>query len=261
VDLCTVTNQRYFVNAINLIKSYQVNSCNEKVFLYYFDLDDDTLAKAKHLESEKLELREVPESCPHAYEPTVFYYKTFAIKDSLPSSQGIVYSDATNAFIKKSDIRESLVDGAMFLPYNDERLLNKYWTTDRCFEKMSADSARNMMQYWAGFQAYEKSDKNIKFTEEMHEYMLDPEIALPNTSVKNPDGENRMCKEHRQDQSVYSLLIHNHFRHNFYDPILQNKYGDWQTFKVHDPNYIVNEAQMVMSARESKFGNLRFLNV
>ena len=260
MNLCTVTNKKYIKNAFNLINSYKINSYNSKVFLYYFDVDDNTAKQLKHLESDILRVSEVPFSCEHAYEPTGFYYKTFAIKDSLPKSDGIIYSDATNAFVKKDKLHKSLVDEALFLPYNDERLTNKYWTTNHCFSKMEADDSKNMMQYWAGFQAYTNCPKNIQFVNQMHDYMLDPDIALPNTSVKYPDGPDAICREHRQDQSVYSLLIHKHFRHNFYNPVLQNKYGDWQTFKVHDDNYNVNEGGMVMSARESKFGNMRFLS-
>jgi len=260
VDLCTVTNQKYVKNALNLINSYRKNSYNQTVFLYYFNLNEETVKALQAIESKNIILKKVPFSCDHAYEPTVFYYKTFAIKDALPISKGIIYSDATNAFVKKDNLHENLVDDALFLPYNDNRLTNQYWTTDRCFKKMKAESAKNMMQYWAGFQAYSNLKKNIDFVEEMHEYMLDPDIALPNTSVKNPDGETMPCKEHRQDQSVYSLLIHKHYRHNFYNPVLQAKYGDWQTFKVHDNNYNVDENKIVLSARESKFGNMRFYN-
>ena len=259
MDLCTVTNQKYINNAFNLINSYRENSYNSTVFLYYFDLDKKSASDLRSLESDNLKIKEVPLSCPHAYEPTVFYYKTFAIKDSLPASNGIIYSDATNCFIKKDELHKNLIDDALFLPYNDSRLLNKYWTTDCCFKKMEEESARNMMQYWAGFQAYLNLKKNIDFVNEMHDYMLDPEVALPNTSVKNPDGLDRPCKEHRQDQSVYSLLIHKYCRHNFYDPVLQNRYGDWQTFKVHDNSYTIDANNMVLSARESKFGNMRFL--
>jgi hypothetical protein len=260
MDLCTVTNGKYIKNALNLINSYRLNSYGSKVFLYYFDLEHDSVEKLKKLEKNNITVREVPFNCNHAYESTVFYYKTFAIKDALPDSDGIIYSDATNTFVRKDNLRESLVDDALFLPYNDPRLINNYWTTDLCFEKMQAESARNMMQYWAGFQAYGKSEKNLQFVNEMHDYMLDPDIALPNTSIKNPDGSNRPCREHRQDQSVYSLLIHKHFRHNFYDPVLQSKYGDWQTFRVHDDTYRANENAMVMSSRESKHGQMRFLD-
>ena len=259
MNLCTVTNKKYIKNAFNLINSYKINSYNSKVFLYYFDVDKTTVKHLKQLENDSLIINEVPFTCEHAYEPTVFYYKTYAIKDSLSQSEGIIYSDATNAFVKKDKLHESLIDGALFLPYNDERLTNKYWTTNLCFQKMEAEDSRNMMQYWAGFQAYTNSIKNIKFVNEMHDYMLDSNIALPNTSIKYPDGPDSTCKEHRQDQSVYSLLIHKHFRHNFYNPVLQNKYGDWQTFKVHNDNYNVNEQNIIMSARESKFGNMRFL--
>ncbi len=116
-----------------------------------------------------------------------------------------------------------------------------------------------MMQYWAGFQAYKNTEQNVEFLNEMEALMLNPDLALPDTSIKQPDGSGRPCKEHRQDQSVYSLLIHKRNRHNFYNPLLQARYGDWQTFKVFDPNYTHDYNNMVLSPRESKFGNMRFL--
>ena len=85
MDLCTVTNQKYINNAFNLISSYRKNSYNSTVFLYYFDLDKKSVSDLHSLESDDFKIKEVPLSCPHAYEPTVFYYKTFAIKDSLPA--------------------------------------------------------------------------------------------------------------------------------------------------------------------------------
>ena len=74
-----------------------------------------------------------------------------------------------------------------------------------------------------------------------------------------PDGETSDCVEHRQDQSVLSLLIHKYNRHQGFDIGKNSKYGDWQTFIHFDDQYRHNFDQMILSPRESKFGNFRFL--
>ena len=95
----------------------------------------------------------------------------------------------------------------------------------------------------------------------MYEQMLKPNVALPDTTVKSPDGEGSPCREHRQDQSVLSVLIHKHNRHQQFNPVRNNKYGDWQTLIEFDSGYQHDFQKMVLSPRESKFNKFRFLNV
>ena len=95
----------------------------------------------------------------------------------------------------------------------------------------------------------------------MYDCMLNPKIALPDTTIKRPDGDRSPCREHRQDQSVLSVLIHKHNRHQQFNPTRNARYGDWQTLAEFDRNYEHDFEQMVLSPRESKFNNFRFLNV
>lgn len=258
MDLCTVTNKRYVKNAINLINSYRVNSYNQKVYFYCFDMNQEEIKNLSELYKE-ITFLEVPKVCDWAWSPTVFFYKAYALNDCINKSDGFIYSDATNVFNRFVDIKKYLIDDSLFLPYNHERLLNKYWTTKKCFEKMSCNSAKEMMQYSAGFQAYISTEENKKFVHEMYNYMLDPDVALPDTSIKKPDGPNSDCIEHRQDQSVFSLLIHKHFRHQRYNHERQLLFGDWLTYSSFDSSYRHDMKYMAMSSRESKFGNFRFL--
>jgi hypothetical protein len=78
-------------------------------------------------------------------------------------------------------------------------------------------------------------------------------------NVKKPDGNDAPCIEHRCDQSVLSLLIHKNNRHQSFDTEKNNKYGDWQTLINFDQNYKHNFDKLILSPRESKFGNFRFL--
>jgi hypothetical protein len=258
MDLCTVTNRKYIKNAINLVNSYKINSYNKNVFIYCFDMTDEQIKYVSNVYSE-INFLSVPKVCDYAYNPTAFFYKVYAINDCINKSNGFIYSDATNAFNRFVDIKNYFIDDSLFLPYNHKFLLNKFWTTKKCFEKMDCDSAKNTTQYWAGLQVYVSTEKNKLFTQQMYNYMLDPDIALPDTSVKNPDGEKSICLEHRQDQSVFSLLIHKHNRHQEYNEERQMLFGDWMTYKSFNQDYKHDIKNCVISSRESKFGNFRFL--
>ena len=158
-------------------------------------------------------------------------------------------------------LEKDLVDESLFLGYNSPKLTNKYWTTRKCLETINSPGAEIMSQYWAGLQVYKKTPDNIRFVTEMYDLMLDPAVALPDTTTKYPDGPSEPCIEHRQDQSVFSILIHKHNRHQFYDPEKTSKYGDWQTIVEFDRGYKPDLSQRILAPRESKFGQFRFLNL
>lgn len=256
MDLVTVTNKKYIKNAINLINSYKLNLYNKNIFLYYFDIEEEEI-NILQKKYKDIHFVKIPKVCDYAYNPTVFFYKVYAINDCINKTKSLIYSDATNVFNSFVGIEKFLIDDSLFMPYNNNKLLNKFWTTKKCFEKMECQTAKIMPQYWAGFQVYKNTAGNREFIKEMYEYMLDPEVALPDTSVKNPDGMLSDCIEHRQDQSVLSILVHKNFRDQKYDHKKQMLFGDWQTFKHFDNEYIY-ESKCCLSSRESKFGYLRF---
>lgn len=258
MDLCTVTNKKYLKNVFNLVNSYKINSYNKNIFIYCFDMSDEEIETISHT-YEQYRFIKVPKVVEYAYDSTTFFYKCFAINDCIKKSSFFAYSDATNVFNRLVDIERYLIDDSLLLPYNHNKLTNLYWTTQRCFEKMNCVEAAIMPQYWAGFQVYKSTNDNVKFISEMYKYMLDADIALPNISIKKPDGDNAPCVEHRQDQSVLSNLIHKHYRHQKYDVERQNLFGDWQTFISYEPNYKHDLKNASLSSRESKFGYFRFL--
>ena len=260
MDLCTVISENFIPQAINLIKSYKVNSYDKKVYVYYFNTPIEKLKIFENLFPDQVVVQEVPEVCSHALEPRVFFYKAYTINDCLINhSDSIIYSDSANCFVKETRHLESdLIDQSLFLPYTNIRLSNQYWTTKKCLEKMGALGAGLMPQYWAGFQVYKRTNDNINFVTDMLDFMKDPDVAKPETSVKRPDGQTGRCVEHRCDQSVLSILIHKHDRHQAFDLDKNDKYGDWQTIVSFDNSYVPNFNRMVLSPRESKFGNFRF---
>jgi hypothetical protein len=261
LDLCTVISEKFIPQAINLIKSYKVNSFNDKAYVYHFNTPSEKLKIFKDLFSEQVILREVLPVCAHALEPRVFFYKVYAINDCLINhSDSMIYSDSANCFARKTiTLEDDLIDQSLFMPYRHPALANQYWTTKKCFEKIEAEGAEIMPQYWAGFQAYKRTQDNIEFVTDMFEHMKDPEVALPDTTIRYPDGKDSKCIEHRQEQSVLSILLHKHDRHHYFDMNKNDRYGDWQTIVDFDKSYQHNFDQMVLSPRESKFGNFRFL--
>ena len=263
MDLCTVISERFIPQALNLIQSYRVYSYNQRVHLYYFNTDPQKLNVFHEVFGDQVSLHEVKKVCEYALEPRVFFYKTYALNDCfLNHSDSVIYSDSANCFVQKTEtLEDDLVDQSLFMVYPYSGLTNQYWCTKNSLLEMNSVGAEIMPQYWAGFQVYKKSSDNIKFVEEMYEQMLKPNVALPDTTVKNPDGEDSPCREHRQDQSVLSVLIHKHNRHQKFNPLRNNKYGDWQTLIEFNSGYQHDFQKMILSPRESKFNKFRFLNV
>ena len=202
----------------------------------------------------------IPKVVEYAYDPTTFFYKSYALYECSKISKAFIYSDATNVFNRKVDYYQYLIDNSILLPYNNIKLINKHWTTKLCLNKMNGNSYKEMYQYWAGFQVYVCDEENKNLIKEMYEAMCDKDIATPNTSIKYPDGTNEDCVEHRQDQSVLSLLIQKNYRNQYYNHERQQLFGDWQTFYSFDNNYRHDLNNCALSSRESKFGNMRFIN-
>lgn len=261
MDLCTVISEGFIPQALNLIQSYRILSYNQNIYLYYFNTDREKLNIFNEIFGDKVKIKEVKNVCQHALSPRIFFYKVYAIRDCLNNhSDSIIYSDSANCFVKEAkNIHNHLIDNSLFLAYPYEGLTNKYWTTQQCLKAIDAPGAEFMPQYWAGFQAYNKNKTNIDFVNKMYDYMLLPEVALPDTTVVKPDGHLGTCREHRQDQSVLSILIHKNNRHQRFDVEKNNFYGDWQTFINFDNDYKHDFDRMILSPRESKFGNFRFL--
>ena len=228
------------------------------MILYYFNINKEEIYKYNKLYPD-ISFIEIPKVCEYAHNPTVFFYKVYAINDCINKSNKFIYSDATNVFNRFVDINAYLIDDSLFLQYNNKNLLNKFWTTEKCFKKINCDFAKIMPQYWAGFQCYKSTKENKLFVKSMYDFMLDPEIAMPDTSIKKPDGLYADCIEHRQDQSVLSLLIYKNFREQKYNHEKQQLFGDWQTFKMFDSRYEHNLENCCLSSRESKMGYFRFL--
>jgi hypothetical protein len=260
MNLCTVTNEAFHRHALNLMLSFRQYVTTETIYFYHFNCSDSALDLIRENVS-NIEFTEVPQLCDHAHNPLVFFYKCFALNNCLPRcASHMVYADASHCFVKSPKrLVEELESDCFFLQYPYENLKNKYWTTRLCFEKTEGLDAMEKPQYWAGFQAYKKTAKNINFVNEIFNYMLDPEVALPTMRVPFPDGLHSSCMEHRCDQSVLSILIDKHDLHQDFCPSKTQRYGDWRTLQAYNPLYGYDKSEMILSPRESKFGLFRYL--
>ena len=258
--LATVTNNKYFFNAVNLIDSYKVNSFNKQVMFYALDLDDKYRDYLKKRYGSQVIIEEIPKACTHAHDLTTFFYKASAIRSAMQKGHDFIYSDATNEFVKfTTDLKQDLErrGGRIILPYNHPMLKNKYWTTKTCFEKMGCDDSRfhESPQHWAGLQIYSANEENKKLVEEMYQYMLDVEVAGPRVGIKYPDGQDSPCIEHRCDQSVLSVLMEKYGMIEGFDIDMAYKYGDQQTLMDFDRSYRPRTEEIVIFSRKTKFND------
>jgi|TARA_R100000951_G_scaffold8773_1_gene7942 hypothetical protein len=258
--LATVTNDKYFFNAVNLIDSYKANSFNKQVLFYSLNLSERYKEYLKKRYASQVILEDVPKICDHAHDITTFFYKVSAIKSASKYNQDFIYSDATNEIVKfTSDLKNDVdrLGGRIILPYKHSMLKNKYWTTKRCFKKMCCESEEYLEspQHWAGLQIYAANEQNNNLINDMYEYMLDLEVAGPPVGIKNPDGPDSTCLEHRCDQSVLSILLKKHNMVNDFNIELAYKYGDQQTLVDFDPSYNPKLEDIVIFSRKTKFND------
>ena len=258
--LATVTNDKYFFNAVNLIDSYKVNSFNKQIMFYTLDLNDKYREYLKKRYGSQVIIEEIPKACDHAHSLTTFFYKASAIRSAMQKDHDFIYSDATNEFVKfTTDLRRDLKrrSGRIILPYGHEMLKNKYWTTKSCFKRMECTETRfkEAPQHWAGLQIYSANEENKNLVEEVYQYMLDIEIAGPQVGIKYPDGQDSPCIEHRCDQSVLSILMEKYGMVEDFDVDLAHKYGDQQTLMDFNQSYRPRIEEVVIFSRKTKFND------
>jgi hypothetical protein len=252
IDLCTVTNTKFIKNAIKLAESYTTNNYSGNIFVYYFNISDIEINNYKLLYPH-IKFIEIPKFCDYAYNPRIFAYKSFALLDCITNrSDSFLYSDATNLINLYMNIETYFLEDRLLLPYNDEKLTNKYWTTNICLNKINNNKSNDSIQYWAGLQGYKNNTINVKLLTDQYNYMLDPDIAFPDPSMRYPDGQTSLCIEHRQDQSVLSILIDKYHVHQSFDMEKQKLFGDYQTYQLFDSSYIYNPEKACILSRYTK---------
>ncbi len=230
MNLVTVASPEFFYEAMQLIKSFKKFYSDSKIILCYFggDLNADIPF------SEDIHLIEVPRLCEHAHNPRLYFYKTYALKAAMSFNEQFLYLDSRHKLIKKPiDIENTLKEKDRFFvqyPHDDIYKL-KVCTTSKCFKELECDSDvfKESYCYWAAIQAYNPTEFNKMFIEEMLCHMMNPDIAGPSNYLQYPEPHNQICKYHRNDQSLLSIMIAKYNIHQFYSHYVSSKYGDVHT--------------------------------
>jgi hypothetical protein len=243
MNLVTVANASFALNAINLIESYRKFSANRRVlFCHFGGLEQRFIQSVAEHYRGQVVFAEVERACAHAHDPRIYFFKAYALHAAMRLREPFVYVDAASAFVAPSANLERLLGDrtrvlVQYPPVDFFR--NGRWTTGKCFRKMGCEEARfrNAHIYLAGFQAYAPTRDNEAHVEELYGLMHDPEIAGPSNWLQDPEGDG-ICQAHRNDQSVLSLLAE---RRGWREPFRMDhfvRYGDVPTLEAFTPELL-----------------------
>lgn len=240
MNLVTVASQKYIPNTICLIESYNKQSFKQKVFLYTFNVEPETKDKIL-LNFKNVEILDIPNINSYIYNTQVFLFKSYSLYDAISKKINFIYSDSSNLFIKDAIkiVDFTINNERLLLKYPEEIKKNKYFTTSRCLKELGCDTEdiREKKQYWAGLQAYVYNEKNYLFLKECYEKMLIKNVAFPESKREKPEGIDKDCWFHRNDQSVLSALAEKNNLSQEFNYDIFNMCGDFPTVFNHDESY------------------------
>lgn len=157
-------------------------------------------------------------------------YKPLAIKESLIQlkyGDFLIYNDCSpelwhnidgefdlqvihNLTTNNSDILTCFVKwDCQAIPQNGLGIhLHKYFTLNRCMDKMGLRAYENSYQHASGMMCIRKTPETVKFVEEWLAWNLDPECASLGDGDDSYWNEEQEFKVgHRHDQSISGLLL------------------------------------------------------
>lgn len=229
MNLSTVSNNKYFISSINLIESYLKRIPPGNINYYYFDMDENNLNLIKDIYADKIKIIKVEKVVEYAWEPGMFFYKAWSLLHSIKNNNSFLYLDSGSEIIGDLSELQFLLkqQTRVFVRQLQRDRRNIQWTTKACFEamKMNEDRYYNSPHYHANIQAYLKTEENIKFINEMYTHMLDIKVSGPNNKLPYPEKDNPICKAHRSDQSVLSILIEHYNWHQKRPAEIEQKYS------------------------------------
>lgn len=240
MNLITVANEKYIPHAVSLIESYNKQSFKQKVYLYVFQTKEETLNKITDL-YKNVEIIEIPRVNDYIYNTQVFLFKSYAIYDASIKDKSFIYSDSANLFVKDASPIVKFIEenDKLLLKYPEDIKKNKYFTTLRCLKELGCNEEhiKESKQYWAGLQAYIPTKENKILLKEVYEKMLIPIVAFPESKRERPDGINKDCWFHRNDQSVLSALVEKYKLTQEFNYDIFNMCGDFPTVFNHDKKF------------------------
>lgn len=266
ISLVTVVSNDFAPSVFNLIESYRLNSCNENIYLIYFDLYEEYLTLLKENYGEQINLFKVESECPHAFNKNFYFPKAYALKIASSLETPFMMCDAAHAFVSKTYELEYMLEKEkrFFIEYPNEIFKNKYWATKKSIKLLGCDSKEFLeaQSYWAGFHAYMPTEDNKSMILEVYKYMLNSDIAGPSNLIRKPDGNDSECIAHRNDQSVLSLMINKYKFNQKFDQYKYARYGDLQTAQAMLPEVYskIEQKSICLYSRYSKFNNFSFLS-
>ncbi len=108
---------------------------------------------------------------------------------------------------------------------------------------------------------YNNTSENKRLLNKQYEFMLNKNVAFPESTLEKPDGSNNDCWFHRNDQSVLSLLLEKYKIGQDFSYDTFNRYGDFYTVFNHEISFKDNfdKNKIILHARDSKINNYKFV--
>jgi len=198
--LVTCCDSTYFESCLTLVESVQKTSdaTVDRIVVYDLGLDRD---EADHLRRcHKVEVAEFPAWAGLIYPgylfPRQYAWKPFVIKHAAAFGDHVFYLDAgAMAVADLRPVYDIIADEHVFIVGDSH--LNRDWTHEMCFRIMDAtEEERNARQICAGIQGYRAGGRFQKYIDDAFTY----------SCVKSAIFGDR--RNHRHDQSIYSVLAH-----------------------------------------------------
>lgn len=233
MNLVLVTNQKFIISAVNLIEEYKKYSSNKKILFYHYgNMPEGFLEWLKKRYQKQIIIKQVEQVCNHAWDSGLYFYKVYAIHDAMFSTnEPFLYLDCGISILKPTtEIENELKKHTRMLVWLNE--INEKWITKKCFEKMGLTGNKyyKALMFNAGIQAYLPNGTNKRFIDELYQNMLDIEIAGPSKGTRHPEPKNPICKAHRNDQSVLSILVQKYgFTEYCGDWNFLHKFAGWES--------------------------------
>jgi hypothetical protein len=256
MNLATVVSPSFYEAARGLVKTFRQMYADGVVYVYYFNGAQPNIGGDYYIE--------VPQWCSHAHDTGMYFFKTYAIYDMMQHTEPFLYLDAHHRILSYPyDIDAILAKQSRFFvsyPKAQIQMAGRpceinigTCTTNKCLELMccATDDYRNAELYWAAIQAWLPTDENRRFANEFLEAMKNIQIAGPSNKLEHPEGVYALCRAHRNDQSVLSVLIKKYGWQQTYNEFVWERYGDHTTINL------VNNPQSVIKGR-CKEGDLEY---
>ncbi|WP_146207949.1 hypothetical protein [Azospirillum sp. TSH64] len=214
--LVTCCNSAYYESCLLLISTVHSTSDStiDRILVYNLGLSGEQVDLLNRCH--KVQVVEFPawlsDIYPEFLTPKQYAWKTFVIKDAASYGDNIFYLDSGAMLVRDiKDIYEKIEQNHIFVVGDSHK--NRTWTHDLCFRIMGAsEEEKNANQICAGIQGYKPNGRFQRYVDEGFLYACIKSAIF---------GDH---KNHRHDQSIYSVLVKRYgIEHEDIDI-----YGEWK---------------------------------